>query len=293
MTHKALPMFPAAMSLAAAIALAGGAAFAQQLVTRTVLVTVLDEKGVAVRGLEDPDFSMRENGVLRTVTSVRPAVEPLYVTVLVDLTQPRAGTSAPVAELRAGLARFLDAVRLGDPSAKVALVEVSGSAVETSGFGQSADVLDRHVRRLFTTQQSGGVMLEAFVEAARLLGEAPSPRRAIVCIERDSIEHSTLRPEDVSASVLRAGAAVWVLSLRRDGGSSSARELVLDELPRVSGGLRLTTLASTPIESMLRSIGRALTSQYELTYETDARTVTSLEPLVHRDGRVLVSPWVR
>jgi hypothetical protein len=289
---RAVGLIPALAGLAF-VGLAVAPALAQGLVERSVLVTVLDEDDVAIRDLTGADFSLRENGVARAVTGVRRVVEPLYVTILVDLTQPRAGTSAPVTELRAGIAGFIDAVRAGDPEAKIAIVEVSGSAVMTSGFDASPDALDRRVRRLFPTQQAGGVMLEALVEAGRLLGETPSPRRAIVCIERDSIEHSTLRPDLVGTSVLKAGAAVWVVSLRGDGGSSLARELVLDQLPGLSGGLRLTTLVSSPIESMLRKVGRALTTQYELTYRSDAPSVETVQPRVQVGARMLVSPWVR
>jgi hypothetical protein len=278
------------VAIAAALTIAASSNAAAK---RSVLVTVLDDDGAAIFDLNASDFSVREDGVVREVTDVRLATDPLFATILIDLTQPRAGTSAPVAELRSGIAGFINRVRQFDGNAKIAVIEVSGSAVMTVDFDAGWAALDRRVRRLFPTQQAGAVMLEAFVDAGRLLGEAASPRRAIVCIERDSIEHSNLRPTNVATDVLKAGAAVWVVSLRADGAASSARESLLDQLPALSGGLRITALVSTPLGSILRNVATALTTQYVVTYETDAAAPGQIQPRVTRGAKVLLSPWIR
>ena len=98
-------MIPRAAVLVAA--LAALSANAGRDVTKSILVTVLDDDGHPVRRLEPGDFSVREDGVVRRVNDARPATDPLYIAVLIDTTKPLPGIEAPVRDMRVGLARFV------------------------------------------------------------------------------------------------------------------------------------------------------------------------------------------
>ncbi len=58
--------------------------------TRDVYVSVVDNKGVAVKGLTAADFAIREDDISREVLRAVPATEPLDIVLLVDDSQARA-----------------------------------------------------------------------------------------------------------------------------------------------------------------------------------------------------------
>ena len=64
---------------------------------RTVIVTVLDKAGAAVKNVTAGDLAVLEDSATREVVDVKPVAEPLTVAVLVDNTKPTMGKDAPPA----------------------------------------------------------------------------------------------------------------------------------------------------------------------------------------------------
>ena len=276
--------------------IAGLAAAARQdVVQKTALVTVVAEARGPVANLGPRDFVVREDRATRDVLDVRPATEPLFITLLIDTIRPPAGVLAPTQDFRRGLAAFVSTIKGGNPDAQIAIMDYAGAAVTAIDFTSEAPTLDRYIQRLFPNRQADAVLIDAVVEAARKLSDKPSPRRAIVGVDFNSRDSSAVRAKQQAAEMVhKSGATVWTVSVRSTSASSSHREDILDVVTRSSGGTRLTLVEPTGLESVLKSVANSLLSQYTVTFTRPVNaTVKSTHMETARGGNVLLTPWMR
>jgi von Willebrand factor type A domain len=268
---------------------------------KTALVTVVAEAGGPVASLTANDFVVREDRATRQVVAAERSAEPIFVTLLVDTLAPPLGAPAGAVgfsqtqDLRRALTSFVTAIKGGSPDAQIAVMEYAGAAVTVLDFTSSATEMDRYIQRLFPNRQADGVVIEALVEAAKKLSDKPTPRRAIVSIDFNSRDSSAVHAMNQAAENTRkSGATVWTISVRRTSASSSNREEVLNVVTRASGGMRLTTVEATGLESMLKSVANSLLSQYTVTFTRPANAeVKSTEMETSKGGKVLLTPWMR
>jgi hypothetical protein len=284
-------------TLAAVAMIAGVAATPSQreVVQKTALVTVVAEARGPVADLGARDFVVREDRATRDVLDARPATEPIFVTLLIDTIRPPAGILAPTQDYRRGVAAFVSTLKAGNPDAQIAILDYAGAPVTAIDFTSEAPTLDRFIQRLFPNRQADAVVIEAVLEGAKKLGDKPSPRRAIVIVDfnwRDSSSVESM--QQAEQMVHRAGATVWTVSVRANSSSSSNREEVLNAVTRSSGGRRLTIVEQTGLESALKSVANSLLSQYTVTFTRPVgATVKSTQMETAKGGRVLMTPWMR
>jgi hypothetical protein len=123
--------------------IAGLAAPARQnVVQKTALVTVVAEARGRVGNLGPRDFVVREDQATRDVLDVRPATDPLFITLLIDTIRPPAGVLAPTQDLRRGLAAFVSTITGGNPDAQIAILDYAGATVTAIAFTSEAATLD-------------------------------------------------------------------------------------------------------------------------------------------------------
>ncbi len=197
------------------------------------------------------------------------SAEPIFVTLLVDTLAPPLGAPAGAAgfsqtqDLRRALTSFVTTIKGGSPDAQIAVMEYAGAAVTVLDFTSSATEMDRYIQRVFPNRRADGVVIEALVEAAKKLSDKPTPRRAIVSIDFNSRDSSAVQAMNQAAENIRkSGATVWTISIRGTSATSSNREEVLNVVTRASGGMRLTAVEATGLDSMLKSVANTLLSQY-------------------------------
>ena len=77
--------------------------------------------------------------------------------------------------------------------------------------------------------------------------------------------------------------------------SLPTREVILAEMPGRTGGLRLTGVAGTALQSQLQSIANALTTQYLVTYvrPDSAPTPTEIQAVSKRGAKALTARWIQ
>ena len=276
--------------------IAGQAASARQdVVKKTALVTVIAEARRPVAQLGPRDLVVREDGATRDVLDVRPATEPVFITLLIDTIRPPAGVLAPTQDFRRGLTAFVSTIKSGNPDAQIAILDYAGATVTAIDFTSEVPTLDRYIQRLFPNRQADAVLIEAVVEGARKLGDKPSPRRAIVVVDFNSRDSSAVPAMQQAAEIVnKSGATVWTVSVRTTSASSSNRENVLNVVTRSSGGIRLTIVEPTGLEAMLKSVANSLLSQYTVTFTRPVNATVKLTQMeTARGGKVLLTPWMR
>jgi hypothetical protein len=262
---------------------------------KTALVTVVADADKPIADLTAKDFVVKEDGKTREVVAAERMSEPLFITLLVDTSQPAIGVLAPTQDLRRALSAFVQTIKGGAADAQIAMITLAGASVTKVDFTAEPGPIDKEIQRMFPSQQSDAVVIEALVDAGKKLSEKPSPRRAIVAVDFNSPDTSAPRTMKAAAEDIRkAGATVWSASIRGTLQSTSTREEVLNVVTRSSGGTRLSAVEPTGLESMLKSIANSLLSQYSLTFiRPDAGPVKSAQAETTRGQKVLFSPWMR
>ena len=270
---------------------------------KSLIVTVLDQSGAAVRDVTPADLAVVEDGATREVTDVKPAADPMTIAILIDTTKPPMGKDAPTREIRAALTTFVKTIQTASPESAIGLWEFGGAGVMTQKPTVKTDELTKKISRIFPGQQPGGVLLEALVDASKELSRKDTgPRRVIVAISLNSPEVSTIQPRDVALAMRKAGVTFWAVSITANAdasgssqGNSATRDLILANATAASGGERLTGVTAISLEKQVRSIADALTSQYVVTYARPAgvSAVTNIQAVSKKGMKALTTPWVQ
>jgi hypothetical protein len=294
MTFPACVCAFVAGALVATIDTTVGARRDSQEAQRSALVTVIASGTGPIKDLGPKDFVVYEDNARREVLDATPATDPLSVVLLVDVTTPPSGPSGAAQDLRASLTSFLTLLRAGNSDPKIAVMEFAGSPRMTVDFGASPADVDAAVSRLFQNQTAGAVLLEALEDAARRVGARPAPRRALVSVDFNSVEFSAEKNMSRLVDVVRnAGATLWAATVRGSGTTTPIRETVLSEIARINGGLRLSTLESTGLEQILKTIANSLSSQYVVTFAHPDGKPKATRFETTRGAKVLLSPFIR
>ena len=232
----------------------------------TLVLTVLDDDGAPITDLTTEQFVVIEDGAVRTVTASRVATEPIAVALLFDTTQPPFGETLNIQDMRSAASAFVTTMHAAQPDASIQLMEFAGATTVRVKFTTDTEELDKSARRLFQSQQGGGPLMEALVDASKDIAKQTTPRRAIITVDRSAPDPSRIPPDDVSRAIQDSGASVWAISIRAAGRGTPGREEMLGMLTEYTGGTYQTARILSPLKDMLTRMAQALTHQYVITY---------------------------
>jgi VWFA-related protein len=232
---------------------------------KTIFVTALDDNGSPVKGLTLEDFRLREDGVDREISDVKPATDPLQVVLLADTTS---GAQDILQDLRKSLTGFVNQVLTVSPDAPIKIMEFGQAAVTVAPYSTSTADLEKAINKIVGKPNAQSVLLEALIAASNDLSKRPSRRRAIVSVNIEpNDEQSREEPKKIQESLQKSGAQLWAVSFQKGQLRNPARDLVLNALTRSTGGQREFIVGISAMEPILKRYADALTFQYAVTYK--------------------------
>jgi VWFA-related protein len=235
--------------------------------TRTVYVTVVDDKGQAVPGLTAEDFGVKEAGKDRVVTSVEPARAKLRIALMVE------ETLVPMVAVRSGLADFIKRMY---QDAEMSLVVVSQRNMTAVDFTSDPNALIAGINGLTLSQQRVQTMVpEGVFEMAKNFEKTKPERPVIVLIALETQQVSAEEPQNVLNQLGRSRAMMSVVSMEGGGNVSAGvgsqmdmagRAQVMGDGSKQSGGRRIEVAALTAMPRALQQVADDLSAQYLITY---------------------------
>ncbi|HUL74040.1 MAG TPA: VWA domain-containing protein [Vicinamibacterales bacterium] len=266
--------------------------------TKAAFAIALDATSNPITDLTKDDWGVREDGQNRKLIDAKPATDPLTIVVLVDMTR---WVQSSLKDMRTALTTFTHAIQAAQPTAQIAIVGFSTQSQTLVELGKTAADIDKAIAHVVADQSGQStVMLEAFMDAAKKLAQAPSPRRAIVTLNLDGFdETSSVQPQNVASAVLATRASLWAVSFKNSesarvkGQGGQSRDQVLNNLTSQTGGVRLTVGTSNVLEPQLQKVAQVLLAQYLVTYERpEGPAPKLLQMAVARPGAQMLVPKV-
>lgn len=273
--RRILPVFLVLVGLAA-IYSQNLSAVAQE--THSIFLTVLDGKGQPVTDLRQDEIALAERDdsnqpVEREITSVKISTQPLAVVLLADTSNPAKPTATrnPRAEIiqdiRGAFSAFVKTMGAASPESQMELMEFGQAAVTIQPMTSNIEALEKGITRVYPKFAMPAVMLEAISAGAKTLGEAKTPRRAIVAMNiLPTDEQSRQQPNRMLQDVVNANAQVWVVSYNSGTTAQDPRGVVFDALTKNTGGRRETIASTSALSLYMANVARALANQYEVTF---------------------------
>ncbi len=241
----------------AAASLAPGLAARMRPANKTAFVTALDSTSNPITDLTKDDWGVREDGQNRKVVDAKLATDPLMIVVLVDMTR---WVQSSVKDMRTALTTFTHAIQTGQPSASIAIIGFGTQAQTLVDLGKPAADVEKAIGKVVADQSSQStVMLEAFMDAAKKLGQAPSARRAIVTLNSRGSTRESVQPQNVANAEVATRASLWAVSFKnarcppREGMGGQNRDQILTPTSRARVAASRPVGTSSALEPQLQT----------------------------------------
>jgi VWFA-related protein len=240
---------------------------------RTILFSVVDDKGDPVRTLGPEDVAVQENGVARPLERLQLDQRPLALAVVLDSSL----SMAPHYRLSMVDAVLQFLLRLPEGT-RYAVWTTGDRPTRVYEWGDNRAAVAKALRRV--VPQGGNTLLDAMVEASRELKSREDARSAMVVVTGMGIGFAGYDRRQVVDEVQKHPITVLAVALDEDRSPAGLGagdhvtgedyDYVLGTLAKSSGGARETVLSAMGIERALQGIAAQLTSQYRVTYASAA-----------------------
>jgi hypothetical protein len=222
-------------------------------VLRVVYFSAVDSKGVQVTDLTAEELTVKEGGKDRAIASVRPATEPMQISLLVDDAGIGAFQPAVAQFLQTTLGRAQFSIRVLSPQPLMV-------AMLTDDVVKLRAALNRMGPR-GRIETDGEQIIAGVAEAAKELQQLRAARPAIVVLSASGEAVSSGIADEALKALQRSGASLSVLYI-------TGVELgkVLGDGPKQSGGMMQRANGTAAVGPALAKLADNLMHQYVLTY---------------------------
>jgi VWFA-related protein len=225
-------------------------------------VSALDREGRFVKGLEEPDFSVKEDGRPEKLLSFEIAQNlPLNVGLVIDASGSMRKAMDFVHE--AGSSLFRDMIHEKDRGFVIEFNEVPSLVASPS-----SDV-PQLVKAVLNTAASGQTALFDSVVLGLYQFRATTGRKALIVISDGGDNHSWVDYETMLRYLRSIGVPVYIIGVNLSVAEFSIRSK-LKEMAGDTGGEVFFTSDEKKIPDIVRQIETELRSQYILSYRTDS-----------------------
>jgi Ca-activated chloride channel family protein len=231
-------------------------------------VTVFDQSGRLVPGLDRPDFQVFEDGVLQEISNFARDPQPIALSLLIDSSTSMEPKLAIAQEAATGFAKRLskkDVAQIIDFDSQTQILQT---------FTNDEAALERAIRR---TRAGGSTSLYNALyvgldELKRLrFGSIEEVRRQAIVLLSDGEDTSSLKTyEDVLDSAKRSEVIVYAINLKdREVGTTTRwneSEYVLRSLTQETGGKSYSVDDANQLPAIYSQIADELANQYTIGY---------------------------
>ncbi len=263
--------------------------------TTRIYVVVADAKGLPVLGLPASAFFVELNGKPVEIVSAGPASEPASILLLTD----RLGQTSDYrpADLRKALRSFVEVSSDGRIETKFALTTFDQIVTAVAKFPSSPAEAGRVIDKLVGSALDAP-FVDALSDACTTASASPTDRRIIFVVYASyRPDHGLSRIDATAESCRGSGASLWAVEARASDGRNypnPARERIVDDVSRMSGGMREYVNAATGLDSLSRLMGTLVASQYAITFASGPTNIDSkLTVGVKRTGVFVMAPTWR
>jgi VWFA-related protein len=223
-----------------------------------VLVT---NRGSSVVGLRADDFELRDNGVPQRVSVMDTSALPVDVALALDVSSSVSGD--PLVKLQDAATNLVDNLREGDRVSLLSFSDLLWIHVPlTKDFARTRQLIA-------SMKASGSTSLRDAAYAAMLQGDPDSGRALVVLFTDGEDVSSWLTEAALVDTAKRINAVVYSVALGSAGDAvrGVVQDDILDKLPDLTGGRRLSAAHPDRLREVFGTIINEFRQRYVLSYE--------------------------
>ena len=242
-------------------------AAAVEATLRTVYVTVTDGQGAPVTDLTLANFKVKEGGKDREVVKAEPAkARPHLALVVEERLAPDQGT-------RVGLFEFVKRI---NGAAEISLITVGLRNTTVVPYVTDPNAVLKGINELSLNPQPTSNLTEGINEIAKAFEKERPERPVIVVVGFSGGQAGGASPNSILTQLRQSGAKLYAVTYGQPENNSagdlgtmgdmSAREQVLGDGAKQTGGRRTDVVSTAAISKALLQVADDLAAQYVITY---------------------------
>lgn len=258
----------AQLAVVCAIAAAIQPRAAGEALTRTVYVTITDDKGAKVTDLTPANFKVKEGGKDREIVKAAPATAKPRLALMVE--ERLIGDT----QTRVGLFEFVK--RMAN-TAEMSLITIGLSNNTLVPFTNDPNQLLKAINELSLNAQNTSNLTECIGDMAKIFQKEKPERPVMVVVAFSGGQAGGASANSILTELRQSGATMYAVTFGPPSatnnsnnistmGDESFREQVLGDGAKHSGGRRTEVVTTAAIPKVLQQVADDLAAQYVISY---------------------------